>query len=312
MQTKLYFIVNRQASGYDNRLEALIKESFGDADYKLAFSEQAGDAARLVSELAGQIQQSKGDQQSVIVACGGDGLVCEILTAVGQNQIGDIKIPVMIIPIGTANILAAEVGASSGLNESIAKLKKFLKGESLPEKSLDLARVNGKYFVLRLNVGLFAETTSENNPELKQRWGRLSYLVTFWQRINTGKGFRVKLTIKTKSGKLKSRKYNCRSLSVTNAGSIGLAGLPLNQMIRADDGLLDLIIFRRLWLIDLINWGLSILLRQRTPLRVSKHYQCQSVQIQLKSPAQVVVDDTLVTGNLFDIEMTYHAASIIG
>jgi len=309
---KLFFIVNPQASGFDTGLETLLKENFDGSDYELAFTEKLGDGTRLVAEC---VEHFSAKQRSmIIIACGGDGLVCEVLAAAAELSIADLGVGVLVVPIGTANIFAEEVGATGNMGAVIARLKELVKGDSLAAGRLvDLAKVNGKFFALRLNIGLFAQTTTGNNAGLKKRWGRFSYIFAFLENLFRGNNFKVRLQFIDERGRHRRKRFSCRSLTVTNTGATGIAGLPLSQQIRIDDELLDVIIFRRLWLTDIFSWLLKIILRQKRPATASKHYQCRSISIALrhKTKVEVIVDDNLVSGTMFAIEVVPRAVKIL-
>jgi diacylglycerol kinase family enzyme len=317
LSPKLFFIVNPQASGYDGKLEELLKENFDDSDYELAFTEQLGDGARLVHEFITQYSTQR--RKMLIVPAGGDGLVCEVLAAVAglgiaNKSSADLDVGVFVVPVGTANIFAEEIGATGDMQAVINKLKELVNDEAtLQESFVDMAKVNGKFFALRLNIGLFAQTTTGNNAELKKRWGRFSYVFAFLENLFQGNNFRVKLKFTDDKGRLRRKRFSCRSLTVTNAGATGIAGLPISQQIRIDDGLLDVIIFRRLWLTDIFSWLMKIILRQKQAATASKHYQCQSISIALrnKTKVEVIVDDNLVSGTQFDIEVVPKAVKIL-
>lgn len=309
---KLCFIVNPQASGYTDELERLLKQTFDDSDYKLAFTKEFGDGARFVNDFVSQ--DSAQTRQILVVAVGGDGLVCEVLSAAAELGYTNNSVAVMAIPRGTANIFAEEIGATGDLHTVISRLEQLVKGGSVAkERLVDMAKVNGKFFALRVNIGLFAQTTADNNTELKKRWGRLSYLFAFLQNLTRGNNFRVKINFIDKRGRLRRKRFSCRTLTVTNAGASGIAGLPISEQIKIDDGLLDLLVFRRLWLVDIFSWAWKIITRNKQPATASKHYQCTRISIALrnKTKVEVIVDDNLVPGTQFDIEIVPKVVKIL-
>ncbi len=110
-----------------------------------------------------------------IFACGGDGTVHEVLQSlVGTNII------LGVVPLGTANALAANLG----LNSSPAKaVRKLLTAE--PERfsvgkisySDTAGATYSRYFTVAAGVGADALFLSRLNPSLKRRLGYLLYVI---------------------------------------------------------------------------------------------------------------------------------------
>jgi diacylglycerol kinase family enzyme len=76
-----------------------------------------------------------------------------------------------IIPLGTANVLAQEIGLSlfSG------KIASAILGEG--RISVYPGRANGRYFLMMGGVGFDAEVVANIDPALKRRTGKFAYLV---------------------------------------------------------------------------------------------------------------------------------------
>lgn len=104
-------------------------------------------------------------QYDAIIAAGGDGTIRGV--AAGLEGTG---IPLGIIPLGTGNVLAHELG----LKRKAAPIADcLLRGEARP---LGGASANGQPFFLMAGVGLDAKAVATLEPEAKRRWGKLAYL----------------------------------------------------------------------------------------------------------------------------------------
>jgi len=115
-----------------------------------------------------------------VIACGGDGTVHEILqTLVG----GDVALGV--IPLGTANALAANLGLKLAPAKAARKL---LDAQPQRVSAGRISYQNGaraphaRYFTVAAGVGADALFLSRLNPALKRRFGYILYLI---------EGFRV-------------------------------------------------------------------------------------------------------------------------
>lgn len=102
----------------------------------------------------------------VVVAAGGDGTINEVV-----NGLAGKDLPLALLPLGTANVLAAEI--------------------DLPRRSRDLARMamtgpcrpvclgigNGRRFVMMAGVGFDAHLVARINPNIKRLFGKVTYVV---------------------------------------------------------------------------------------------------------------------------------------
>lgn len=110
-----------------------------------------------------------------IVACGGDGTVHEILQCLVGTQI-----PLGVLPLGTANALAMNLGLGS---DPFAAIRLLL--DSVPVRvpvgQIFYVGTQGKedssYFTVAAGVGADALFISMLDPQLKRRFGYLLYLL---------------------------------------------------------------------------------------------------------------------------------------
>ena len=109
----------------------------------------------------------------VIVAAGGDGTINEVVNGLAASQNLDAVQPpqLAIIPLGTANVLAIEIGLSPKDIEQIADT--IAHGNGRP---VHLGQANGRLFVLMAGAGLDALVVQGINPKLKRRTGKFAYV----------------------------------------------------------------------------------------------------------------------------------------
>ena len=93
----------------------------------------------------GQAEAAVSAGVDLVIACGGDGTV----TACAEGVAGT-GVPLAVIPLGTGNLLARNVGVPMGLEEA---LEVALGGV---QQSVDAGRVNGTLFVVMAGLGLDA------------------------------------------------------------------------------------------------------------------------------------------------------------
>jgi len=124
------------------------------------------------------------DKYDLIIAAGGDGTINEVI-----NGMANSKATLVIIPFGTTNVLACELGIPDNLEEA-AEL--ITKGKKI-KMDLGYAKTNSesRYFSMMLDVGPFAQVIKDMTPEFKTRWRSFAYpfglvklLLSYkWQKI---------------------------------------------------------------------------------------------------------------------------------
>jgi len=121
-----------------------------------------GDAERAAARAC------RADTDMLIVA-GGDGTINEVVNGLMAAP-GRIP-PMAIIPLGTANVLAQEIGLKLSSRKIAAAI---LGGRRI---NVYPGRANGRHFLMMGGVGFDAEVVANVDPALKRRTGRFAYLV---------------------------------------------------------------------------------------------------------------------------------------
>jgi len=127
----------------------------------LAETRAAGDAERMARE-------ASPDLCDVVVAAGGDGTINEVACGLVASAHG---LPLGIIPLGTANVLAHDVGLKITAG---AAARAILGGR---RQTIHLGKVNGRHFVLMAGAGVDAHVVACVDLALKRRTGKFAYVV---------------------------------------------------------------------------------------------------------------------------------------
>jgi diacylglycerol kinase (ATP) len=98
---------------------------------------------------------------------GGDGTVQRCIDALAGSGV-----PIAIIPAGTANLLATNLGIPKDIEQAV---QVGLHGDRRP---IDVGRINGERFAVMAGTGLDAFMIRDADGWLKDRVGRLAYVVT--------------------------------------------------------------------------------------------------------------------------------------
>ncbi len=168
-------IVHNPAAGWRRRqrqrdLEAarrFLKEA--GIETELWTTGAAGSATELALEAVAQRRQ-------LLIVCGGDGTINEAVNGLAGSQV-----PLAVLPAGTANVLAKELG----LPWSVPAAARLIPAGTLRRIALGLAapldaKAKPRYFLCAAGAGPDAAVVYSVSQALKQRAGTLAY---WWESL---------------------------------------------------------------------------------------------------------------------------------
>jgi YegS/Rv2252/BmrU family lipid kinase len=109
------------------------------------------------------------DDCDVVVAAGGDGTINEVANGL-IGAPGPVP-PLAIIPLGTANVLAQEIG----LRGQPGNVARAIAGGS--RMIVHLGKANGRHFIMMAGVGFDAHVVANVDLALKRRTGKVAYVL---------------------------------------------------------------------------------------------------------------------------------------
>lgn len=186
--------------------------------------ETSGDDDALAAEMA-QVRQ---DGYDLVVAAGGDGTV----SLVASNLVGS-DIPLGVLPVGTANVLALELGIPQTLEQAAALLV-----EDHQVRELDVMRLGERHFILQIGIGLDSLMIKDTSRQAKRLFGRLAYMTTLLGKLFGYRSQRFTMLVDGK--RMRPRAWQ---VLVANAGTLGAPPFRWGPDIHPTDGELDLCIF---------------------------------------------------------------------
>lgn len=163
-----------------------------------------------------------------LLIAGGDGTVDIVLNAMKEFN---IDIPIAILPTGTANDFAKALNISLDINKAV---KDIINSEP---KSIDIGKINNKYFINVASAGMFTDVSQKINPELKNYMGKVSYYITGIEEALHLRKFNI--NVNSKEVMYKGDMYLMLVFNGKTAGNLNLA-----YKAEVDDGYLDVIIFK--------------------------------------------------------------------
>jgi YegS/Rv2252/BmrU family lipid kinase len=195
----------------------------------------------------GQARAAAAAGVDVVLACGGDGTV----TAAAAGLAGTVT-PLAVIPLGTGNLLARNLGLPIDLSEALTVA---LTGRG---RRLDTCRANGSLFLTMAGLGLDAKMLAGASEPVKKRFGWGAYVVAALRHLRD-RPMRVRL--RTDTGPPVRRRAS--GVIVGNVGALQ-GGVPLLPDAQPDDGLLDVVV------LTARSWGSWLAVVLHVLLRRSK------------------------------------------
>ena len=253
---------NEQAKRWQERVESIIRGC------PIRVTSHSGEA----ETLAGRAVE---EGFARIVAAGGDGTVNQV-----ANGLAGSNAALGLLPMGTVNVFAMELGLPS---HNLELCWDIIGGENI--RLVDLPSANGKYFVQLGGVGLDAQVVKETSLAFKRSFGPLSYLISAAQIAARQP---PKLFIESEHAS-------------TNEGSFVLIGngrlyggpFPFFKHASIDDGLFDVVVFKRLGYLEIIKYLQDVVFSSDIHVPEIEYFQTRRLRITSEQDVPVELDGEL-------------------
>ncbi|HXI55022.1 MAG TPA: diacylglycerol kinase family protein [Polyangia bacterium] len=159
---------------------------------------------------------------NLVFVWGGDGMVQKCI-----DQLAGKDVPLAIIPAGTANLLAGNLG----IPKDIAKAVRV--GLHSTPRTLDVGVVNGERFAVMAGTGFDALVMRDVDASQKEQMGRVAYLRS---GIKAMRARRVRVKIRVDGAVWFKGKISCALLG--NVGTVG-GGLEVFPDASPTDGMME-------------------------------------------------------------------------
>ncbi|MBD2448194.1 lipid kinase [Nostoc sp. FACHB-152] len=271
VNTKALLLVNHHArQGQQRLIEAIhYLEQLG-----FHLIEESTEHPKQLSEIIMRYQH----EVALVIVGGGDGTLNAAVDGLVKT-----KLPLGILPLGTANDLARTLGISNSLEEAC---KIIAYGEM---RRIDLGWVNGKHFFNVASMGLSVKITQRLTKEVKRRWGVFAYAAIALQVIWESRPFSAEIRMKDKSFRVKTVQ-----IAIGNGRYYG-GGMAVVHDATIDDQRLDLysLEIQHWWqiipLLPAMRRGRHILWRDVRAL------QGQEFEIYTRKPRPINTDGEITT-----------------
>jgi len=239
-------------------------------------TEEPGDASRLAREAVAA-------GFDVVAACGGDGTVNETI-----NGLAGSETPLAIIPTGTVNVLAMELGIPLEPPDAV----KLLGAGSGNISWIDLGLAGDRYFGLMAGVGMDAAVVASLNPVMKKALKEAAFAVQGLGTYLTHEDplFRVTTDERTVEGY-----FAVFGNSSNYGGAFGIT--PLADM---RDGLLDVCVLKDKSLVSTVWYWVTALINAHITHPKVEYFRTERAMIEaVEEDKEVLVQtDGEVAGKL--------------
>jgi len=178
-------VAGRRRPGLVEQVMAAVTEA--GAAVSLHTTDAAGHATAMARDLA------RSGVADVIVAAGGDGTINEVVNGMAAAGLPDLP-PLGVVPLGTANVLAHELG----LTGSAARIGQQLATGAA--RAVHAGVANSRLFTMMAGVGMDARVVAGIDPGLKRRIGKGAYALGGLREIMTGPALDYEVTLTAPDG----------------------------------------------------------------------------------------------------------------
>jgi diacylglycerol kinase family enzyme len=217
-------------------------------------------------------------QYDALAVYGGDGTVIAVYKAVY-----DKRLPVIILPGGTANVLARELRLTN-----IDAIIKMVAEDHYIIRYHDIALANNQPLVLNLHFGGWAEALKSTPATVKRLLGKLAYYISALKMAVEVEAEPYRLTIDNHD--IAEDAY---TVIIANAGYQNVAGVSLWPKAHGR-GQLQVAIVKSKRITDLWRWYIRRLVGAGDQ-KVIATYQAQSVVVHQAPPEMIFDDDHMTT-----------------
>lgn len=265
-------IIINPAAGIGESILPVINASMKEAGIKweALITHQAGDAIQFA-------KAAVKEGIDALAVYGGDGTLREAISGLIGSEI-----PLVILPGGSANVMATELGIPSDLKEACM----LLSHGPLETKTIDVGQFDKRYFIVGISFGFEADVVKGADRETKNKMGIFAYLLSAVAALKITKKAVYHL-------KIDGQEHEVQGLIclITNTGNLGFSNISFDKQIDVSDGFLDVVVVRKANL-SLFKLIVVTLLKRERPdnLKLVKHWQGKDISVS-SSPKQTVQCD---------------------
>ena len=210
-----------------------------------------------------------------VVAAGGDGTVNHV-----ANGIAGSNAALGILPMGTINVFAMELGLPAN---DLERCWEIIQAGNI--RLVDLPSANGKYFVQLGGIGLDAQAVKETTLAFKRSLGPLSYLIS---AAHIAARQPPKLLIESADAPVQEG-----SFVLVGNGRLYGGPFPFFKQAVVDDGLLDVVLFKRLGFLEILKYLHDVVFSSDIKVPEIEYFQTRQLRITTEQDVPMELDGEL-------------------
>jgi YegS/Rv2252/BmrU family lipid kinase len=291
--TRLLIVLNPVSGSSDpEHVRHTLHEIFGQAGVAYTIHETTEHES-----LDTVIRQAQHDSYTMVVAAGGDGTVSAVADVLVQHPV-----PLGIIPLGTGNAVARELGIPLQCEAACQVLL-----QSRRTRRLDAMRIDDRIYLSHISLGIYAHIIAKTIRRAKQRFGRFAYLWPILQELRDLKTWPFRVTIDGKPHDVRAS-----LLLMANVGAAGLGQMRWGPHVRPDDGAIDVCMVHLPTLADYASFLWHIWLGHPHQAKQITYLQAkQSVDIETPAPLPIRADGEIIGQSTVRFQVQPQALEVI-
>ena len=228
-----------------------------------------------------------------IVAAGGDGTVSQVANGlVGSNA------TLGVLPMGSVNVFAMELGLPL---HNLQRCWDIIEDTNL--RLVDMPSANEKYFVQLAGVGLDAQVVKETSLAFKRSFGPLSYLISAAQIAARQP---PKLFIESEHTSVEEG-----SFVLVGNGRLYGGPFPFFKQAVIDDGLFDVVVFKRLGYLEIIRYLQDVVFSSDIKVPEIEYFQTRQLRITSEQDVPLELDGELAGNCPVDFRIRKRALRVL-
>jgi diacylglycerol kinase (ATP) len=228
-----------------------------------------------------------------IVAAGGDGTVSQV-----ANGLAGSNATLGVLPMGSVNVFAMELGLPL---HNLQRCWDII--EDTTVRLVDMPSANNKYFVQLAGVGLDAQVVKETSLAFKRSFGPLSYLISAAQIAARQP---PKLFIESEHTSLEEG-----SFVLVGNGRLYGGPFPFFKQAVIDDGLFDVVVFKRLGYLEIIRYLQDVVFSADIKVPEIEYFQTRQLRITSEQDVPVELDGELAGNCPVDFRIRKRALRVL-
>jgi diacylglycerol kinase family enzyme len=277
MTTAYHVLLNARSGSAGEETAELVRTAFAEHGHPATIDADAD------APFADRIRRAAESPADVIVAAGGDGTA----TALAAALVDTGKV-LAVLPLGTANLLARDLGLPLDISQWFAAL------DAMQPRAIDVGEVNGRVFLHKVVIGTVPGIAAVREKLRDQPGIKLGFLRHFVRRLNRSKRLAVEIT--TSGGD--RRVDRVRSIAVSNNDYDEGLGRFFSRS-RLDAGHLSVYVLKSLRFGDALRLSAKMLLGRWRQDQAIEIESVLRVSVRMKRP----LVKAMLDGEIVDLEM---------